>query len=62
MQKPARSKGVNEVALTSCGLLHLLTQMINLYWFNFVLLRYKKPEDSLSNLPAFLLCKTKLSE
>ena len=46
MQKPARSKGVNEVALTSCGLLHLLTQMINLYWFNFVLLRYKKPEDS----------------
>ncbi len=33
MQKPARSKGVNEVALTSCGLLHLLTHIFNLYWY-----------------------------
>ena len=36
MQKPARSKGDFIHALTSCGLLHLLTHIFNLYWYNYV--------------------------
>ena len=37
MQEPARSKGNFIHALTSCGLLHLLTHIFNLYWYNFEL-------------------------